>query len=154
MGILARLLLGPPRPAREIEDLVVDLEHLTVAGLGYGDHPELLARRLGPPNNLRRRAHWLDYAHLGFSFGLDERQRVESWSLWTGKEGYGGRWKPGGDRAPSEAEVIAALGEPTGREVDDEEVMLEWDGRLPRAYVGVDFALDGTLSWVAVDYVG
>lgn len=162
MGLLARLLLGPPRRPDEVADLSVDLERWTVLGLDRGATQADVERWLGPPEDwfARRRGHLL-YPALGVRVSVDGQGRLSGIDVKAGRydgsapgpdepQLFAGVWRPWGRKTPpDEAELTALLGPPSLREVDDEEVALEWD--LGAQFVGADLDHQGQLVILYVD---
>jgi hypothetical protein len=156
MGLLARLLLGPPRAPADIGERTIDLERFTVYGLAGRAAQDEIERWLGPPEDyFERRAGRLLYPALGLRVYLDAKRRLDTVEVLVSHDPghvpepgapvpFAGRWAPWGRAAaPSEAELVAVLGPPSVRDVDDEEVALDWEGE--RRFVSAEYALDGAL---------
>jgi len=152
MPWLSRMILGAPHTGAMIVP-ELDLSSLTICGLGSTATRAEIEQRLGPPSDyFMRRKGQLSYPQLGLQLTVDDQQILVGFSVMDGPgifEQYA--WKPGRSRAvPEEAWFVARLGQPTSRETDEEEVMLEW--RRGTVFVGVDFTLKGRLADVFVDY--
>ncbi len=152
MGMFSRMLLGAPRTATNIVP-VLDFARLTICGLGAGTTQNEIEKRLGPVSDFAmRRKGQLAYPQIGLQLSLDDRRTLVGFSVFAGPgifEQY--QWQPGRRRAvPDEAWFVRALGDPTTRSADEEEVMLEW--RSGTLFVGIDFTLAGVLADVLVDY--
>lgn len=154
MGLLARWLLGRPRAPAEVADLVLDLARPSLAGLGVDAPLAEVERVLGPVDDyFARRAGRLLYPALGLRLGLGPEGRLETIEVLvrpevgTGCLPFAGRFLPWGTTTPpGEAELAALLGPPTLREVDPDEIALEWSREL--SYVGADLSPEGALRVV------
>lgn len=162
MGLLARLLLGPPRRLDEVADPSIDLERWTVLGLDRSSSQIDVERQLGPPEDwFARRRGVLCYPALGVRVHLDARRRLAEVDVTVRPlvdharpvdepRPFGGTWAPWGRTTPpDEAELTALLGPPSLREVDDEEIALEWD--LGATFVGADLSPRGELQVLRLD---
>lgn len=143
-------LLGKPRAAGELAPIEIDLRRRTIAGIDGTTSRDLVEQQLGPPTRFwPRRKGILHYDQIGLVITLDEQLAVRGWSVFF--DGVRQHYRfHNADGEPSEAKVIAMLGPPTAREVDDEEIMLEW--RRDPMFLGIDYSLAGELADVLVDY--
>ena len=143
-------LLGKPRAASELAPIEIDLRRRTVGGIDGTSSRDLIEQQLGPPTRFwPRRKGILHYDQLGLIIQLDDHRVARGWSVFF--EGVRQHYRfHNVDGEPDEAKVIALLGPPTAREVDDEEVMLEW--RRDPMFLGIDYSLAGVLADVLVDF--
>jgi hypothetical protein len=150
MGFLSLFGLGekPRTPAQIVPN--VDLARGIVCELGREDTRETIERRLGAPT--KRDANGLHYEQVGLMFNVTKSGRITGWSVFFSPEILAHwTWTDRRSNAPNEADVVTLLGAPTKRETDDEEVMLTWErGNI---VILVDYALDGALNDVMVDFV-
>jgi hypothetical protein len=154
VGRLARWLLGRPRAASEIADLMLDLQRLSIAGFGIDAPQGEVERRLGPADDyFARRSGRLLYVALGLRLTVGEGRRLETIEVIVRPQAgdaclpFAGRWLPWGTTTPpGEAELTALLGPPTLREADADEIALEWRREL--SYIGADLSPDGALRVV------
>mgnify|MGYP003524395122 CR=1 FL=1 len=148
MGLFGFGREKPRTPAQIVA--TVDLVRGMVCELGRDDDRAAIERRLGTPTKTEKTG--LLYEQIGLHFNVEKTGPITGFSIfftpsilphWT--------WSNRRSVAPTEADVLALLGSPTKRETDEEEIMLAWD----RAgfSILVDFALDGTLNDVMVDFV-
>lgn len=149
MGILSLFGLGekPRSPAQIVPH--VDLVRGTVCELGREDDRTSIERRLGAPT--KRDANGLHYEQVGLTFAVTKSGRITGWSIFFSPEILA-HWTWGERRsgAPTEADALTLLGSPAKRETDEEEVMLTWE--RGGVTIIVDYALDGALNDVMVDY--
>lgn len=148
MGLFSSLFGEKPRTPAQIVPHV-DLERGIVCELGREDTRETIGKRLGRPT--RSDKNGVFYDQIGLHFSVAKTGRITGWSIFFSPE-IAPHWTWSAQRtiAPNEAAVIALLGAPSKRETDEEELMLTWErGALS---ILVDYALDGTLNDVMVDY--
>ena len=144
MSFINRLRFGQPKPARELSPVVLDFKARTVARLGGKDTRTTIVDRLGPPTSFKDGQ--LRYDQLGLAFQLDGEERVTGLSIFFDGVRSHYRFEP----PATELALREALGLPTKREVDEDEIMLEW--RYEERFLGVDFSLDGVINDVFIDY--
>jgi hypothetical protein len=143
-------LLGKSRAASELAPLEIDLRRRTIARIDGSTTRDLIEQRLGPPTQFwARRRGALHYDQVGLVIQLDEQRAARSFSVFFDgvRDHYRFRDIEG---EPSEAKVMAMLGAPTGREVDDEEIMLEW--RRDPMFLGIDYSLAGVIVDLFIDF--
>jgi hypothetical protein len=143
-------LLGRSRAASELAPLEIDLRRRTIAGIDGTTTRDRIEQQLGPPTQFwARRRGVLHYDQVGLMIQLDDQRVACGFSVFFDgvREHYRFHNVEG---EPSEAKVIAMLGAPTGREVDDEEIMLEW--RRDPMFLGIDYSLAGVLVDLFVDF--
>lgn len=139
-------LFERPRPASELAPIDIDLRNRRVGGFDALTSRAMLVERLGKPTRTEKSVVFYD--QLGLSFRV-ENDRVAGIAIFfTGKLGFY-RWG-GRTTVPTEHDVVAVLGPPTARIVDDEEIMLEWRDE-PR-FLGIDYSLAGVLADLFIDY--
>ncbi|MGE0402336.1 MAG: hypothetical protein AB7T06_36885 [Kofleriaceae bacterium] len=147
MGLFGFGREKPRTPAQIVPH--VDLARGTVCELGREDTRDTIERRLGTPT--RRDKNGVLYDQIGLQLSVTKSGRITGWSIFFSPEILA-HWTWGERRgaAPNEAEVTALLGAPAKRETDEEEIMLTWErGGIA---ILVDYALDGTLNDVMVDF--
>lgn len=149
--MLTRLALGRPRTPSALAP-TIDLERRTVCDLGRSDTRDSIEKRLGPPGSFwQRRKGQLVYSQIGLQVSIDDRFALIGVSVFFAGVAEQYRWGPTRAVAPpTEAQAIALLGPPTKREVDAEEIMLEWTAG--GVFLGLDYALDGTLADLFIDF--
>jgi hypothetical protein len=127
----------------------VDLERGIVCELGRDDRRETIERRLGTPT--RKESSGLFYDQIGLQISVTKTGGITGWGIMF-SSAILQYWRWGDRRTPglTEPDVIKLLGAPTKVERDDEELMLTWErGGMT---ILVDYALDGTLNDVFVDF--
>lgn len=138
--------------ARTPEQIVatVDLARGMVCELGRTDDRAAVERRLGRPTKSDKVG--LSYDQIGLHVAVAKAGTITGWSIFFSPT-VTPHWTWGErriTRPPAEADVLALLGAPAKRETDEEELMLMWErGSMT---ILVDYALDGTLNDVMVDY--
>ncbi len=148
MGLFGVGRAKPRTPAQIVAH--VDLARGIVCELGPEDTRETIERRLGTPTKTDKNG--LYYEQVGLHFNVPKGGRVTGWSIFFTPEILE-HWTWGERRtsAPTERDVIAWLGEPTKRETDEEELSLTWE-KSSTLWIIVDYALDGALNDVMVDF--
>ena len=143
-------LLGKSRAASELAPIEIDLRRRSVAGIDGTSTRDRIEEQLGPPMRFwARRRGVLCYDQIGLAIQLDNQRVARGFSVML--EGVRAHYRfRGFDGEPTEAQAIALLGPPTAREVDDEEIMLEW--RRDPLFLGIDYSLAGELADVIVDF--
>ena len=137
----------PRTPAQIVAH--VDLVRGSVCELGREDTRDTIERRLGTPTKTDKAG--VHYEQIGLHFAVAKTGTITGWSIFFAPDilPY---WTWGDRRAgaPREADVLVLLGPPSKRDTDDEELMLAWERRGVEIFV--DYALDGTLNDVMVDF--
>lgn len=138
-----------PRTPEQIV-ATVDLVRGLVCELGRDDDRKAIERRLGTPTKSDKKG--LYYDQVGLHFNVAKTGAMTGWSIFFSPEVLP-HWTWGERRTVgmTEPNVIELLGAPMKVERDEEEIMLSWErGGIA---ILVDFALDGTLNDVMIDFV-
>ncbi len=137
-----------PRTPAQIA-ATVDLVRGSVCELGRHADRAAIEGRLGTPTKTEKTG--LVYEQVGLRIEVEKTGTITGWSIFFSPAVLP-HWTWGGShtRAPREAEVMALLGPPTTRETDEEELMLTWE--RAGMTILVDYALDGSLNDVMVDF--
>lgn len=148
MGVFG---FGREKP-RAPEQIVatIDLARGLVCELGRHDQRAEIERRLGTPSRTDKTG--LHYEQIGLHIDVEKSGSITAWSVFFSPEILP-HWTWGERRyaAPRETDVVALLGAPSKRETDEEELMLAWE--RPGLVILVDYALDGALNDVMIDFV-
>lgn len=147
MGLFGFGREKPRTPAQIVA--TVDLVRGIVCELARDDDRAAIERRLGTPTKTEKTG--LLYEQIGLHFNVEKTGPITGWSIFFSPEILP-HWTFSARRttAPGERDVVALLGAPSKRETDEEEIMLTWE--RAGMTILVDYALDGSLNDVMVDF--
>ncbi len=142
---------------KDLDNLVIDLERLTLCSMGRDQRRSTIEEQLGEPEERRAETVELRYPELGAIFGLDDAGQLRSFRAvvsdhpdYPQMDEFPGFWDPGSSlRPPSFGDLKGRFGEPTRWH---EGTVFTYDWQMETLSIQAEFTPRGALLSFAVSF--